>query len=176
MTAIELLKRDAEYAFGELTKSLEGVTEGQAWSVLPNHGPDYLHTDGSIYGIALHIAGLKWAYGSICFRNTELRWRDIADQMEAFEPSWEAALDYLRRGHEYWMAGWANITDLEAMHPTNWQRGDCPAWEILQITSQHDSYHAGQIVVLRYGVGETDVKPASAAEDIRTYCQESPHW
>ena len=176
MTTLDLLKSDAEYGFNEVMKSLDGVTEAQSWSVLPNTGPDYLHTDASIHGIVHHMASVKWMYGSICFRDTELRWREYADQVAAFEPSWPAALDYLQRGHEYWMKSWANLENLEEMRPTNWKSGDCEAWKIIRIMSQHDSYHAGQIAVLRYGVGETDIKPSSAAEDVRTYCRESAHW
>src|ERR1700749_131466 len=101
MTAKELLIRDCEYSFGEFMKALEGVTEAQAWAALPNLGPDYLHTDATIYAIVLPVAGTTWMNGSVCFRNTEIRWREIADQIEAFEPSWEAALDYLERAHLY---------------------------------------------------------------------------
>ncbi len=175
MTLLDLLKSDAEYAYAELLKSIEGVTEPQAWTILPNNGPDYLHTDGSIQGIVLHICSTRWAYASICFRNTEIRWRDIADQMEQFEPSWDKAIDYLKRGHEYWMASWANIEDLNEMRPTNWKE-DRPAWQILQIASQHDSYHAGQIALLRYAVGDSQTPPPPYAEDIRKYCQDSKHW
>lgn len=175
MTVLELLKRDAAYAWKELMTSLEGVTEAQSWSVLPNLGPDYLHTDASIHGIVHHIAGSKWMYGSICFRNTEMRWHQLADQIEAFEPSWEGAMDFLKRGQEYWLASWENLEDLDEIRPTNWKT-DRPAWEIIEIVNQHDSYHAGQISLLRYGAPETSVPPPSAAEDVRTYCRESPHW
>jgi len=173
--ALELLKKGAESGFSELLSSLEGVTEGQAWAVLPPHGSDYLHTDGSIQGIVLHVASVKWGYGSICFRGTSLRWRDIAVQMDAFEPSWAGAVDYLRRGHEYWMESWASLRDLEALVPTNYKK-EWEAWRIIQMMSQHDSYHAGQIAVLRYGVGKSDVPPASYAADIRGSCTESVHW
>jgi uncharacterized damage-inducible protein DinB len=177
MTAVELLKSDAAYGFSEFMKALEGITEKQAWAVLPPVGEEYLHTDGSIHGIVLHCAGVKFMYGSICFRNTEMRWRDLANQIEAFEPSWEAALDYLARSHEYWLASWAHLTDsdLETMVPTNFKQ-DWPAWKIIRMMSQHDSYHAGQIAVLRYASLESELKPPSCAEDVRTYCRESVHW
>lgn len=176
MTAFELLKSDAEYGFHALMEALEGVTQGQAWAVLPNLGPDYLHSDGSIHGIALHVATVRWAYGSICFRDAEIRWRDTADQIEAFEPSWPAALDYLERGHRYWMESWSQLTDLEEIRPTNWASGDCSAWKIIQTMNQHDSYHAGQIAMLRYGCPESEIKPPSVAEDIRKYCRDSKWW
>jgi len=177
MTAVELLRSDANNAHSEFMKSLDGVTEKLAWAVMAPAGEEYLHTDGSIHGIALHVAGCKMMYGSICFRNTEMRWRDLADQIEAFEPSWSAAVDFVAKAHEYWMASWAHLTDadLETMIPTNYKK-DWPAWEMIRVVSQHDCYHAGQVAVLRYGLVESDVKPPSSAEDVRKYCRESVHW
>ncbi len=176
MSPLDLLKLDAAYGYGELMKALEGVSEAQAWAQLPNLGPDYLHSGGSIYSMALHVAGGKWMHGSVAFRGGEIRWRECAAQMDAFEPSWSAALDYLARAHEYWMASWAEIEDVEAMHPTNWQVGDCPALKIIQTVNQHDSYHAGQIAVLRYACPEADVPPPAEADDIRKYCRDSKWW
>jgi hypothetical protein len=175
MTALEQLKRDAEHGWKELMLALEGVTEAQAWAVLPSGGGDYLHTDGSIHGITLHIACGKWMNGSICFRNSEIRWREVADQVASFEPSWDAAMDYLRRGHDYWLASWATVDDLEEIRPTYWKE-DRPAWRIIQIVNQHDSYHAGQIAVLRYANGESTEKPPSVAEDIREHCKNLRAW
>lgn len=176
MTSLELLKKGAELAYGELWTSLSEVTEEQAWAVLPNQGADYLHSGGSIYSVAMHVASLKWMKGSVSFRNGEIRWRDAAAEIEAFEPSWTATLDYLERGHRYWMESWADLEDLEAMRPSEWKEGDYPAWKIIQIVTQHDAYHAGQIGVLRYGCPPSDVRPASEAEEIRTYCRDLPGW
>ncbi|MBX3117573.1 MAG: DinB family protein [Fimbriimonadaceae bacterium] len=177
MTAIDLLKLDAEYGFKQLMEALEGITQPQAWAKLTPQGKEYLHTDGSVQGIALHIASVKWAYASITFRNTELRWHQIADQMEAFEPSWDGALDYLKRGHDYWMASWADLKEeeLEEMRPTNYKK-ELPAWRMIQIMNQHDAYHAGQIATIRYAAGESDTPPMSYAEDIRGSCQDSAAW
>lgn len=175
MTLLELLKQDAENAWNELQDSLKDVSETHAWAVLPNAGSDYLHSDGSIQGIALHVACGKWINGSICFRDTEIRWRDLRDQVAAFEPSWEAALEYLRRAYEYWMASWAELKDVEEIRPTGWRK-DVPAWRIIQIITRHDSYHAGQIAVLRYANGESTEKPPSVAEDIQTHCRELAAW
>lgn len=177
MTALDLIKLDAEYGYKQLMEALDSVTEPQAWARIAQVGDEYLHTDGSIQGIVLHIASVKWGYGSICFRNTELRWRQIADQMEEFEPSWAGALDYMKRGHEYWIASWADLTDegLQEMRPTNYNK-ELPAWRMIQIMNQHDAYHAGQIAVLRYAAGEADTPPMSYAEDIRGCCQDSAAW
>lgn len=175
MTAFELLVSDSTYGYEQLRLSLENCSEGQAWAQLPNLGPDYLHTDATIHGIILHIAGAKKMYGSICFRNTEHRWREIAEEIEAFEPSWEAALTYLNHCHNYWMESWQRLEDVETLVSTNWNK-EMPAWKVIRLMSQHDSYHAGQIVVLRYGVAESSKPPPSSAEDIRTYCKDSAAW
>lgn len=177
MTRIEAYRQDAEYAFGELIQSLEGLTQEQAWAVLPPAEDEYLHTDGSIQGVVLHIASGKWVYGSISFRNTEIRWRDAADQIEIFEPSWTGALDYLTQGHAYWMASWATLTEeeLDRDVPTNFAT-DRPAGQMIQMMNHHDSYHAGQIAILRYATGLATEPPPSYAEDIRKYCRESKHW
>jgi uncharacterized damage-inducible protein DinB len=177
MTAVELLKQQAILAYEEVLTALDGVTEGQAWAVLPNLGPDYLHTDGSIHGVTLHIATGKFIYGSVAFRNTEIRWRDTAEQLDKFEPSWASALDYLARSQEYWMSSWADLTDadLEKEVP-NFRGKMVPAWKIIRMIIHHDSYHAGQIAVFRYGVPESTTPPPSVAEDIRNCCQELPSW
>ncbi len=177
MNALELLRSNADHAAQEFRASLEGVTQSQAWAVLPNLGPDYLHSDGSIHGIALHVAGCKRAYASICFRNTEIRWRDIADEIERFEPDWQAGVEYVEKAHAYWLESWSDLRDeeLEKLRPTNWAK-PWPAWQLLQLMSHHDSYHAGQIAVLRYGCADSDQPPPSVAEDVRKYCRESVHW
>ena len=51
-----------------------------------------------------------------------------------------------------------------------------PTWRILETVIHHDSYHAGQIPVLRYGVSESSVPPPSSAEDIRRCCADLPSW
>lgn len=177
MSAIHYLKYGADFAFRELTTALEGVTEAQSWAVLPNLGPDYLHSDASIHGITLHIAIGKKIYGSIGFRNTELRWSDLAREVEAIEPSWEKALAYLNEAHDYWMASWGDLheDDLEELRPCQQGRLEPIRWHIAMLT-HHDSYHAGQIAMLRYGVAESDVVPPSVTADIRQYCSDSQYW
>jgi uncharacterized damage-inducible protein DinB len=177
MTAVELLKGQAELAFEEMLTALDGVTENQAWAVLPQNGPDYLHSDGSIHGITLHVASGKMMYGSCGFRNTEVRWRDCAERIETFEPSWQPALEYLHEAQKYWMGCWDSLDDaeLEKERPS-FRNQPWPTWKIIRMLIHHDSYHAGQIAVLRYGVGESSVPPPSVAEDIRKYCAELPSW
>lgn len=177
MRIVDVLRADADYAFAEVMKSIEGVTEAQAWAVLPNLGPDYLHTDGTIHAIVHHLAGMKKVHGSVCFRNAEYRWRDLYEDTVKIEPSWERAVEFLQEAQRYWLDCWADLDDdrLNEIRPTNWKQ-DRTALEILRICTQHDSYHAGQIAVLRYGVGESSTPPPSVAEDILKYCRELPYW
>lgn len=170
----ELLVSSAELAFQDVMTSLEGVTESQAWAVLPQGGSDYLHTDGSIHSIVLHLALGKFMYASIAWRNTEIRWQQCADEIGSFEPSWERALDYHQRAHEYYMSNWANC-DLNAEVATNYNK-PWLAWKLIQMMTLHDSYHAGQIAVLRYASPESELKPPSVAEDVRKYCSDSVAW
>ena len=177
MTVVESLRRESELAHGEMLEALDGVTERQAWSVLQQGGPDYLHSDGSIHGIALHVATAKMMYASAAFRETEVRWRDLAERVASFEPSWSAAMEYLAEAQEYWLSSWTPLTDSEldgeVKHP---QGAMWPAWKIVRMMVHHDSYHAGQVAMLRYAVGESEAHPPSVAEDIRKYCADSVSW
>lgn len=177
MAAIELLYLQSQEAWVELLGSLTGVTQAQAWGVLPDVGADYLHTDGSIQGVALHVATSKRMYGSIAFRNGELRWRECAEHLDAFEPNWEKAHAYLVDSHEYWLSTWAKLADDDLMRKVPHFSGTVwPVWRILQTVIHHDAYHAGQIAMLRYAVAATDKPPPSSAEDIRTHCRNLPNW
>lgn len=177
MTCVELLRKESELAYAELTESIEGVDEAQAWAILQPGGSEYLHTNGSVQGMVLHVATGKMIYGSVAFRNSEKRWRDCAADLDAFEPSWNAAKEYLARAHDYWLETWADVKDAdletEVLH---FSGKSWPAWKIIRMIAHHDSYHAGQIVVLRYGVTTATTPPPSEADDIRRYCMEMPSW
>jgi len=177
MTAVDHLKQQAEFAWTELSSVLEGVTQGQAWSVLPDAGMDYLHSDASIQGITLHIATGKLMYASSAFLDGKYRWREVADELESFEPDWPSALEFLRRAHEVWMASWANLSDADLEKDVADIRGRMvPAYKIIRVVSHHDGWHGGQIAMLRYGVGTSETPPPSQAADIRQYCAELPLW
>lgn len=177
MSRIELLQEQAEEAFQTLVESIEGVDQAQSWAVLPNLGPDYLHSDGSIHGLVHHCAGCKRVQASIAFQNAEYRWNDLYEATKAIEPDWEKAVAFLHESHQYWLQSWRDLKDeeLELMVPTNYKQ-DKTAYEMIRIMTNHDIYHAGQIAVLRYGVGPSDTPPPSAAQDILTYCKESKYW
>lgn len=176
MPTISVLKAQSDLAFSELQQAVEGVPESLAWARLSPFGDEYLHTDGSIFSQVLHMASGKIMYGSIGFRNTERRWREIADDFDRIEPNWDAAVTYLQEAHQYWQSSWANLTDedLETERPrfeTLW-----PTWKIIDVVTRHDSYHAGQIALLRYALGPTETPPTSQAEDIRTHCAGFTAW
>lgn len=177
MRSIELLRVDAEYAFGRLRETLEGVGERHAWARLSEGGRDFLHTDASIQGVVLHVAAGKRMYASAGFRGMATRWRDVAAQMDRFEPDWGAALGYLDECHADLMDAWAGWADEDLERPVRRPQGDeWPARRVFETLSHHDSYHAGQIAVLRYALGETDAPPPSYADDIRQHCAELPSW
>lgn len=174
---MDLLKRQCEFNHSAFREALEGVSEGQAWAVLPQGGPDYLHSDGSIHGITLHVASCRIMYGSIAFTNTEIRWRDLAERVERFEPNWQKALEFEAEAQEYWVNSWADLkdSDLEVGVP-HFRGAMWPAWKILQTVIHHDAYHAGQIAMLRYAIGESNLPPPSVAADIRQFCCELDSW
>ena len=168
---MKILTHQAESSYRELQTSLSGVSETLSWATPELTGFDYLNTDGSILGITLHVACSKRMFGSIAFRNTEVRWRDVAKELDALEPSWSAAQAYLARAHEYWMSTWDSLNDddLESRHP-HFSGAEWPAWKIIQTVTCHDSYHAGQIAVLRATLRDCSTPPESVAADIRKYC------
>ena len=174
----DTLKMSGERGFSQMRLALEGLSAPQVYAVpVQVGGEEYLHTDGSIYGIALHSATCKLVYASIAFRGTEIRWRDCADELASFEPDWEGAMRFIEKSHEYWMDSWRDLSDSQLMDicPTNYAE-DMPAAEWIDIVHHHDSYHAGQIGLLRASALEPRDAPESVAADIRQYCRDSKHW
>jgi hypothetical protein len=177
MTTLDHLKSQADFAYAELMTAIDGVTEGQSWSVLPEGGLDYLHTSASIIGATLHIASGKIMYASSCFLDGKYKWRDVAEEVESFEPNWNAAVEYLKKAQGIWMESWADFSDEELVKEVSQIRGRrVPAHRIIGLVTHHDGWHGGQIAILRYAVTETDQKPPSEAADIREHCRELPNW
>ncbi len=177
MTRVELLQEQAKEAFQTFVEAIEGVDQAQSWAVLPNLGPDYLHSDASIHGLVHHCAGCKKVQSSIAFRGAEYRWSDLYEVSKSVEPDWEKAGALLFESQEYWLSSWAGLSDdeLDLMVPTNFFKQKT-AYEMIRIMTNHDIYHAGQVAVLRYGVGPSDTPPPSVADDILKYCRDSKHW
>lgn len=177
MTTVELLRKEAEIAFADLLLSIEGLDEKRAWGRLEGSSEEYLNTDGSVQGMMLHVACCKKAYGSFAFRDCELRWRDLATEIEPEEATWNSAKDYLLKAQEYWLASWDNLADAELEQEVLHFSGKMwPAWKIITTVTHHDQYHAGQIAIVRFAGKPSDVPPPTTAEDIRTYCKDLPTW
>lgn len=177
MTAIELLREGADYAYGEFCEAIAGIDEPHAWATpVGLDENEYLHTDGSIYAIVLHVATVKRMYGNLAFEGATLRWREIADELDAIEPSWAAAKQYLDRAHASWMASWAGLADAELEREVQTNSTPKTAWQVIRLMNHHDSYHAGQLAYARFLSATSTQAPAAVAEDIRTYCRDSKYW
>ena len=174
---MKVLRLQAEATYQELGAAMQGIPEALAWGTPKLTGFDYLNTDGSIFGITLHVASSKVMFGSIAFRNTEVRWSDVARQFDSIEPSWSAAQEYLAKAHDYWLSTWESLTsdDWDSLRP-HFSGAEWPAWKIIQTMTCHDAYHAGQIAVLRATLNSSTTPPESVAADIRKYCSEFPSY
>lgn len=175
MHNIELLRLQAEAVYKEMLESIEGVSEQQAWARVECQPDQYLHTEGSIYSIVAHVAACKFIYGSCAYRNLEVRWRDTLARLEGFWPSWNALTDYLAESHKYWMDSWEGETDVER----EVMRFDGNLWKscrIIWTVTHHDSYHAGQIQVLRSTLAPSATPPPSEADEWKKYCADLPSW
>lgn len=177
MTQIELLREETALAFDSFLHTIEGVTEPISFFRPTAASEEHLHTDGSIHMIVLHAACVKYMCGSVGFRNTEIRWSQLADRIEKFEPNWEAAVAFLNEAHEYWVDSWSHLSDeqLTVEIPTNYGTAT-PAWRTIRLVHHHDSYHSGQIAAIRYIATPTTENPLSQAEDIRQHCKEMIAW
>lgn len=77
----------------------------------------------------------------------------------------------------HWLQSWSHLTDDDLDREVLQFSGKTwPAWKIIETIIQHDVYHAGQMVVIRFATLESTVPPPSVAEDIRKYCAELPSW
>lgn len=175
MNGIELIKLQSEYSYKELLDSFEGVSEQQAWAKVECQPGEYMHTEGSILSQVAHIAGCKFLYASAAYRDLEIRWRDVVERLEKIWPDWEALKAYSQEAHDYWLASWTNETDLNRL-VKNFRLKDVPSWRILTIPSYHDSYHAGQIQVLRSTLPPSATPPPNEADEWRRACGDLPSW
>jgi uncharacterized damage-inducible protein DinB len=181
MTTVGFMLLSAESAYRHFREQLEDLDQRRAWARVtgpwPEDSDEHLNTDGSIQGIVLHCATAKKLYASAAFRGLELRWRDLAEELDRFEPDWPAALAYLDEAHTYWIESWADMTDADLERPCLHFTGEkWPSWRIVQVMTWHDAYHAGQLAVVRFATDGSDVPPPSQAEDIRTHCRSLPTW
>jgi uncharacterized damage-inducible protein DinB len=177
MDAISLLKLQAGLAYAELQEIIAGIEQPLAWAVAPLKEGEYLHDTGSIHGVVMHLAECKVGYASTGFRNLEIRQRDILARMEAVGSDWNAAKKWLEEAQAYWLDCWAHLTpeDLEKEVPIHGGRTRA-IWKIISTMSCHDSYHAGQIELLKSTLSPTDVEPPSMADLTRPHVVDLPEW
>ena len=164
-TQLRFMRLDAEQAYNDLLEALERVTQNQAWALPRLHGNGELSTRGSILEIVQHVATCKIMYASAAFRKGSYSWDMCFARIREIGSDWKETLAFLSESQDYWMNSWEEIdgTDLGAPRMTNWG-AQWPTWRIISTISHHDSYHAGQIALLRALLAPTDV-PASTAAD-----------
>ena len=149
VTAVGILRLQAEHAYADLIVSLEGVTDGEAAAIPPTDGRGDLYC-GPILGMMHHLAACKVMYASAAFHGGEIAWNDCLARIQSLGTDLGAAREYLEEGQEYWLASWSALPDSELMadRSTNW--GEIwPTWRIIHTITQHDAYHAGQIAAFR---------------------------
>ena len=177
-TLVELLRLEEDQAHQQVMDALDGVTEKEAWAMPKLEGRAVLHSDGSILSIVQHLATCEVMYASAAFRQGEVRWHACARKLEELGADWDQNLAYLAESHSYWVESWRMLPDGDLLQPrqTNWGE-DWPTWRIISTISQHASYHAGQISLLRAILPPTDQPPALRQVDaIRRYLRDSPYW
>ncbi|HEY3331074.1 MAG TPA: hypothetical protein VGK19_13690 [Capsulimonadaceae bacterium] len=156
-TQSHLMRLDADLAWRELLDALDGLDERQAWALPRMHGTGDLATRGSIIEIVQHLAVCKFMYASSAFHASQYGWDDCFARIREMGSDWKANLEYLHEAQGYWMSSWSHMDDDDMVAPrmTNWG-AQWPTWRIVSTISHHDSYHAGQVTLLRAVLAPTD--------------------
>ena len=138
-----LLLMDRAFADSEhsLLKNLASVRE-DSWSQIPQGGKR------SIQNIVAHVGMFKFMYANHGFDTGDL---DYGEPPATPEPerlaSVEAAMDYLREGHEYLTGLIRELgadSELETPRKAHWG-GLVPTRHIIVTMIEHDVYHAGEV-------------------------------
>jgi hypothetical protein len=170
-TLIEL----SNLAWGEMCESIKGLSEGLAWAPIELQPGEYLHTEGSILSQIAHVANGKIIYGSVGFRETEVRWRELSPKIDSLWPNLDAVVGWLHEAHAYWMNSWAEVDDLEAERP-RFNGALIPGWKLIATVMNHDHYHAGQIQMQRAILAPSTTPPPPEGALWEGYCKEFPCW
>jgi uncharacterized damage-inducible protein DinB len=165
----------ADLAWETLQESLAGLTEEVAWALVDLQPDEYLHTEGSILSQIAHVANGKIIYGSVGFRNTEIRWRELSPKIDAIWPNLDAVLEWMNESHAYWMNSWADVDDLDAERP-RFDGSLVPGWKLIATVINHDAYHAGQIQLQRSILAPTSTPPPPEGALWEKYCDKFPCW
>jgi hypothetical protein len=158
VTDRETLIQLSNLAWETMLGSIDGLTEGTAWASVELQPDEYLHTEGSILSQLAHVANGKIIYGSVGFRDTEVRWRELSPKIDSIWPNLDAVVSWLYEAHAYWMNSWAKVDDLEAARP-RFDGSSLPGWKIVATIIHHDHYHAGQIQLQRAILAPSSAPP-----------------
>lgn len=171
----ETLIRLADQAWDDLRGSLDGLTQELSWAQLELQQGEYLHTEGSILSQIAHVANGKIIYGSVGFRNTEVRWSELSPKIDSLWPNLEAVVGWLHEAHDYWMHSWAEVDDFEVERP-RFNGALFPGWKLISTVTLHDSYHAGQIQMQRTLLAPSSTPPPPEGDLWESYCKDFPCW
>lgn len=171
----DLLLKLSDLAWDALRESIASLNQDQAWASVQLQPGEYLHTEGSILSQIAHVASCKIMYGSVGFRETEVRWRDLAQKVDLIWPSLDAAVGWLHDAHSYWTESWARVEDLEAERP-RFDGSLLPTWKLIATVINHDHYHAGQIQLQRTILPPTSMAPPPEGALWVKYCGNLPSW
>lgn len=165
LSHVLIMTLDADQAWRELLESLDGVESEQAWALPRLQGRGDLATRGSILEIVQHLATSKMMYASTAFCQNRISWDDCFERVQLAGHDWASTVAYLHEAHAFWMESWAGISDddLTVARMTNWG-AHWPTWRIITTISHHDSYHSGQITLLKAILEPTDM-PCSTHAD-----------
>lgn len=162
-------------AWDAMRESIDGLTEGKAWAALDLQPGEYLHSEGSILSQIAHVANGKIIYGSVGFRDTEVRWRELSPKIDSLWPSLDAVAGWLHDAHSYWMDSWSQVEDFDALRP-RFDGSLHPAWKLIATVTNHDHYHAGQIHLQRSILAPTETSPPPEGALWENYCAGFPCW
>ncbi len=138
-----LLLMDRAFADSEhsLLKNLASVRE-ESWTRLPEGA------ERSIRDIVAHVGMFKFMYANHGFREGDLDYGEPpAKPAPERLSSVDAAMDYLREGHEYLtgcIGEFEDDSELDSMRKAHWG-GLVPTRHIIVTMIEHDLYHAGEV-------------------------------
>lgn len=175
MTDRDTLVKLSSLAWETFQDSINGLTQELSWASLELQPGEYLHTEGSILSQIAHVANGKIIYGSVGFRQTEVRWRELSPKIDSIWPNLDEVVAWLNEAHEYWMSSWATVENFEEERP-HFNGSNVPAWKLVATIIHHDHYHAGQIQMQRAILAPSTTPPPLEGELWKQYCDKFPCW
>ncbi len=89
-------------------------------------------SEGSIDSQIAHIANKKIIDGSVGFRKTEVRWRELSPKIDSLWPNLEAVATWLYEAHEYWMNSWAEVDAFDSDR-LRFDGSRLPGWKLVAL-------------------------------------------